>query len=231
MKIFLMSFLIILGVLGIGASLFLHLPPFGGHPSGARLERVKASPHYRDGAFRNLEPTPQFSEAGGPISAMFDFLFVPHERLKPIQAVPTVKTDLKALPPDGNLLIWLGHSSCFIRLGGRTLLIDPVFSSHASPFVFSTRSFAGSNAYTPDDMPEIDYLILSHDHWDHLDHPTLTALKPKVRTIICGLGVGEHLERWGFPPERVQEADWFDTLKPEQDFSLHVELSSDNKNI
>lgn len=153
---------------------------------------------------------------------MFDFLFVPHKRLKPTLAVPTVKTDLKALPPDTNLLIWPGHSSCFIRLGGKTILIDPVFSSHASPFVFSTRAFAGSNAYTPDDMPEIDYLILSHDHWDHLDHPTLTALKPKVRNIICGLGVGEHLERWGFPPERVQEADWFDTLKPEQDFSLHV---------
>ena len=101
-------------------------------------------------------------------------------------------------------VVWLGHSSFFLQLGGRRILMDPVFSDYASPVFFINKAFPGSNAYTADDMPEIDVLAISHDHWDHLDYPTVMALKPKIKQIVCPLGVGEHFEAWQFDMSKVK---------------------------
>ena len=72
-------------------------------------------------------------------------------------------------------MVWLGHSSYFVQIGGRRILIDPVFTSHASPVSFANKAFEGTNVYSAEDIPETDYLLISHDHWDHLDQPTVTA--------------------------------------------------------
>ena len=135
--------------------------------------------------------------------------------------MPTVKTSLKSLDRNADTVIWLGHSSFFIQLGGQRILIDPVLSDHAAPVSFSTRAFPGSNPYTTEDLPDIDVLLISHDHWDHLDYPTLTALRPKIGQIICGLGVGAHLQRWGFSESIIHEGDWGErtTLR---DLTIHI---------
>jgi L-ascorbate metabolism protein UlaG (beta-lactamase superfamily) len=129
---------------------------------------------------------------------------------------------LKALDVNENIIVWMGHSTFYLQLGGRRILTDPVFSNYASPLFFINKAFPGSNVYTAADMPDIDVLVLSHDHWDHLDYPTIMSLKPKIREIVCPLGVGEYFEQWGFALKQLHEEDWFSEVKLADDFSIHV---------
>ncbi len=129
---------------------------------------------------------------------------------------------LHALEQNQDVMIWLGHSSFFIQLDGKTFLIDPVLSQNASPIPFTNQAFAGTSIYTAEDFPEIDYLLISHDHWDHLDYPSVSALRDKIGTIVTGLGVGAHFERWGFPPSQIHEADWNTSLTVDEGFQLHI---------
>lgn len=102
----------------------------------------------------------------------------------------------------------MGHSSFYMQLDGKRILVDPVFSDYASPIFFANRAFKGSNVYTADDIPPVDILVISHDHWDHLDYPTIMSLKDKIGKIVCPLGVGEYFEEWGFRPSQLYEEDW-----------------------
>ena len=220
MIVFILLISLIIAVLGAG--LYLRQPQFGTLPEGARLERIKNSPHYADGQFQNLIPTPKLVGERSLVAIWWDFLFTKRERLVPEAAIPSIKTDLQALPKDRDMVVWLGHSSYFLQLGGKRILIDPVFSSYAAPVPFANKAFQGTNPYTAGDMPEIDYLLISHDHWDHLDYPTLAAMKPKIKKVICPLGVGGYFEQWGFEQEKVHEEDWFTVLELEPDFTVHV---------
>ena len=198
---------------GISGCAFLGQEKFGRLPEGDRLMTITRSPNYRDGIFHNREPFPSVTK-GGFFSTFFKFLTHPRENPEPSGPVPTVKTDLRNLDRNRDVVVWLGHSSYFMQLGGRTILVDPVFSAYASPVFFSTRAFAGTNPYTAEDMPRIDYLLVSHDHWDHLDYDTVTALKSRTGRVVTGLGVGEHFARWGFAADMVHEMDWDGTLRP-----------------
>jgi len=91
---------------------------------------------------------------------------------------------------------------------GKRFLVDPVLKGAASPVWFINRPFKGTQVYKPEDIPEIDYLIISHDHFDHLDYGTIERIKDRVGKVICGLGAGQHLERWGFAPQQLVELDW-----------------------
>jgi len=99
-----------------------------------------------------------------------------------------------------------------MQLDGKTFLVDPVFSGHASPIKFTTKSFKGSDVYSTEEMPPIDFLILTHDHYDHLDYETIVNLKPKVKTVITALGVAAHLKRWGYHQDIIRENDWHQEL-------------------
>lgn len=138
---------------------------------------------------------------------LMGFLFRRQAGLRPDSTLPVIKTDLQTLNPSEDLLVWFGHSSYLIQMEGKRLLVDPVFGK-AAPVSFVNKPFKGTEVYRPEDMPDIDYLIITHDHWDHLDYRTVTALKDRVQKVICPLGVGEHLEYWGFSPERIVELDW-----------------------
>ncbi|GAB4093397.1 MBL fold metallo-hydrolase [Flaviaesturariibacter terrae] len=188
----------------------LRSTPFGAPSTGARKERIEASPHFRDGQFQNPEPTPQLAEGVTMVTAMRAFLFTRNPKRRPPAPLPSVRSDLRNLYRSENVLAWFGHSSYFLLAEGTTFLVDPVLSGHASPFSFSTRAFPGSDTYKPEDIPRIDYLVLTHDHWDHLDYKALLALKPKVDRIITGLGTGAHLERWGFAKKQLIELDWWE---------------------
>ncbi|HEX2536004.1 MAG TPA: MBL fold metallo-hydrolase, partial [Chitinophagaceae bacterium] len=135
---------------------------------------------------------------------------------------PVRRTDLKALAPAENVLVWFGHSSYFLQVNGKRFLIDPVLSGNASPVRWTTRAFSGSDVYTVDDLPDIDYLLLSHDHYDHLDYRTVKSLQPRVGRVITGLGVGAHLEHWGYSAQQVRELDWFEDLELTSGFLLQA---------
>jgi len=191
-------------------SIFSLLLPkqFGKLPSGKRLQRIRHSPNYRNGAFQNINPTPDFTDGATFFTVARDFLLKKEFRTKPMNPIPHVKTNLKELSNDANLLVWFGHSSYFIQIDGKRILVDPVFSGYASPFSFTTKAFEGSNVYSADDLPSIDYLFLTHDHYDHLDYDTILQLKPKIKQVICALGTGEHLEHWGYDASNLIEQDW-----------------------
>ena len=210
--------LAITAVLVLAVVLFMQQEKFGKRPSGTRLEVIKKSPNYRDGAFQNINETPNFAEDVNFFTAMRGFLFGKDKRNVPADEIPSVKTDLKQFDPSKDVLIWFGHSSYFMQIDGKRFLVDPVFSGAASPVPFNTKAFKGANSYTVDDLPEIDYLFISHDHWDHLDHQTVKKLIPKVKKVVTGLGTGEHLEYWGYDPAILIEKDWNETIPLEDSF-------------
>ncbi|GAB3940074.1 MBL fold metallo-hydrolase [Spirosoma harenae] len=214
-----LAIVIIILVLLAGTLIFMQQSPFGKDPAEARLERIKQSPNYKDGAFQNLEPTAVLREGASYYATIWDNLNKPKDNVPP-RPLPSIKTDLKALSDEKPTIVWFGHSSYLIKSQGVTILIDPVFSGHASPVSFFGSAYAGTNTYGVDEMPDIDYLIISHDHYDHLDYPTVSKLIPKVKKIYTGLGVGAHLERWGAKPEQIVEFDWWEHQSVAPDIDL-----------
>lgn len=195
---------------------------FGAMASGARLERMEASPNYKAGKFQNLHNTPALTEGYSMGRVMIDWLFKSKPRKYPIDPIPSVKNDLLALSADGNYLVWFGHSSYFLQVDGLKYLIDPVFSGSASPVYGTTKAFKGTDIYSVSSMPEIDYLIITHDHYDHLDYETVLALRKKVKKVICGLGVGAHFEKWGYDAHTLIETDWFENVVLNGGVVLHT---------
>lgn len=202
--------LVLLFVLAVYA--FMLRPEFGKKPSGKWRELIENSPNFKDGQFQNLSPTPQLAEDTNMAKVLYKFALQKNPRTKPKDKIPTEKTDLKNLDPNENVLVWFGHSSYFLQVDGIKILVDPVFSGSASPVAGTTRSFAGSDAYSVEDFPNIDLLLISHDHWDHLDYKTVLKLRPKVDTVLTGLGTGAHLKAWGYEASRVIEKDWYDSF-------------------
>lgn len=210
----------VIAVLAIAVLIFINQPRFGKTPSKERKARVENSPNYHDGKFQNQHETPQLTSGKGYIATMADFLFKKKERLSPDQDLPAIKTDLHSFVPDEDVLVWFGHSSYYMQVDGKRFLVDPVLSGAASPVSFVNKPFKGTDIYRPEDIPAIDYLIISHDHWDHLDYNTIMKLKDRVGKVICGLGVGEHFEYWGFPVENIIELDWNEDAILESGFSV-----------
>lgn len=202
-----------------GSYLFLSQKFFGRYPANSRLARILKSPNYRNGVFQNLSPTEVMPKEVSKIGMLKKFVNKSKNN-EPQQPLPSVKTDLKNLPAETPTIVWFGHSSYLIKSENINILVDPVFSGNASPVSFMVKAFQGTNTYGVDDMPEIDMLILSHDHYDHLDYQTITKLIPKVKKFYTALGVGEHLELWGVKPENIVEFDWMESHQISPDISL-----------
>jgi len=155
-----------------------------------------------------------------------EIIFGRSKRSRPRDIIPSVKTDLLHLDLGENILVWFGHSSYFIQIDGKRILVDPVFCGHASPFPWMIQSFAGTDIYSAknsnSDIPDIDYLFITHDHYDHLDYKTIVALKPKIKQVITGLGTGSHLKYWGYAPEIIIEKDWDEEIILDDDFIVHT---------
>lgn len=200
-----------LGLAVLGVS-YLNLPLFGHLPDEISMAKIKVSPNYRDGKFVNLHDTPLMTGGNGTLNTMYDFYFAEHPNTRPAKPIPAVKTDLNKLPKDEDLLVWFGHSSYYIQLHGIRYLIDPVFSNNASPVPHNVVPFEGTTIYSADDMPEIDYLIITHDHYDHLDYETMKKLRLKVKNVVTGLGVGSHLRYWKYDNNIIHEMDWDESL-------------------
>ena len=196
-----------------GSLLFMKQPRFGKLPNTKQMELIKKSKNWRDGAFQNIHPTPDLTEGVTYYQAMKEFLFNRNKKVKPATQIPSVKVDFDTLSKEKDFLVWFGHSSYYLQIQGKKILVDPVFSGYASPVSFITKSFPGADRYQVSDFDKIDLLVITHDHWDHLDYETILALKSKVKKIICPLGVGAHLLHWGFSENEFIEKDWYDVTE------------------
>ncbi|GGM11598.1 MBL fold metallo-hydrolase [Dactylosporangium sucinum] len=180
----------------------------GAAPSGARAERMRRSPQYGEGKFRNSVPADVV-----PSNAMrkaFVELLTGNQPRRPAGTIPVVRPELGGrLPDDGLHVTWLGHSTALVEIEGVRVLFDPVWSDRCSP-----TSFFGPKRMHPvplkiDELPRIDAIVISHDHYDHLDLASIRALlRSQQAPFLVPLGVGAHLERWGVPAERLVELDW-----------------------
>lgn len=204
--LFILVFIVLLLVVVL---LYLQHPMFGANPSWDRLTRINNSPHYHDGQFWNISETPLMTyDENRDDTSIFSWLWKDNNKnLIPNEDIPSIKTDLKALQKDKDVLVWLGHSAYYMILDWKTYLVDPTLVT-ASPVWFINKPFSWSNIYRPEDIPEIDYLIISHDHYDHLDYYTMKKIKNKVWKIIVPLWVWAHFEKRWFASKNIIELDW-----------------------
>lgn len=206
----------------VATSIYMQHPKFGKGPDKKQHDLIRQSPNYKDGKFQNRHHTPAVTQGYSILRVAYDFIFTKFPRTQPTDTIPSIRTNLKKLAITENVLVWFGHSSYFIQLNGKRFLIDPVFSGNASPVPNSNKSFAGTDIYSVSDLPEIDYLLISHDHYDHLDYETILKLKPKAKYIVCGLGVGAHFRHWKFDTTKIIEKDWDEKLVINDDITLHT---------
>lgn len=206
----------------VAVSAYSQHPLFGQLPEGDRQARTAQSPNLVNGIFVNQVDSPVLTTDQSEFSMWMETIFGQKGQPRPPSAIPAIKTDLKALDAKQDLVIWLGHSSYFVQLGGQRILIDPVFSTNAAPVPLANVAFDGTSIYAAEDMPEIDLLLITHDHYDHLDYPSIQALQPKVKQVIAGLDVGAHFEAWGYNLRTVQEADWYATFQQAPQLQIHV---------
>lgn len=193
------------------------LTAIGARPAGERLARIQASRHFRNGAFHNLTPVsePVKDKRSG---VLLKFLVDSSPERHPASRLPSVKTDLAGLS-EGRM-VWLGHSGFFLHAAGMRIAVDPALSS-SSPFPFLFKPFAGADIYKPRDIPALDLLVLTHDHYDHLDAATMLLLKDRTQRVICPLGVGAHLESWGWDPSIITETDWGERVRLSRRKAVH----------
>jgi L-ascorbate metabolism protein UlaG (beta-lactamase superfamily) len=182
----------------------------GRRPDAGRRKRMERSPQWRDGRFHN--PQPIRSDFWKAIGAAMR----PSPHARPPGLLATAKVDPSALrvaPETGLRITWLGHSTTLIEIDGFRVLTDPVWGGRASPvdWLGAERWYEPPLALA--ELPEIDAILISHDHYDHLDHRTIIALKNNPATFIVPLGVGAHLEYWGVPKARIVELDWWETTR------------------
>lgn len=216
-----MLFIYILLALVLIGLIVLNLPVFGRLPKGARLESIHHLNNYRDGALQNLSITPMQPEGVGLFEIIIKFLFGKHPDKVPVKPLKSVSPDLNSTPvTDAPEIIWFGHSSYLIKAGGKRILVDPVFSKTPSPFSsIGSKAFPGTDFVKADQFKNIDILVITHDHYDHLDYQSILTIAPNADKIITSIGVGAHLERWGVSTEKINELSWnqsieiFDSIK------------------
>lgn len=179
---------------------------FGGSPSGERLSRMRASPQWEDGGFANPQPIINHNKE------MLTSMFEGSDYASPDGPLPVIfgGEALKNAPESGLRLTWMGHSTVLIELDGQRVLTDPIWGERASPFTW----IGPKRWYEPpvplEALPPVDAVIISHDHYDHLNHVTIEAMAQWDTTFITPLGVGAHLASWGVPEENIVELDWWE---------------------
>ena len=222
---FLKYFLFAVALIAGAIWLFLKTAPvFGGQSQASSDERIAQSPNFSQGQFKNLAPT-TLSTRGPDSKSSFWRWFFPASDKNPSAPLPSMR-----FQPDqmtDNQFIWLGHSTILIRTRDKFLITDPVFY-RASPLPVFGKPFAIEDPIKIKNLPKIDVVVISHDHYDHLDAKAIRYLASRVEKFFVPLGVRAHLERWGVKADRIIELDWYEsaafdhvdlTLTPARHFS------------
>lgn len=204
-----------------GIGLTMAWKQLGKSAHGERLNKMKLSPNYADGKFHNPIPTDNSFGPGKLWKTLK--LYMSGQKRVPDQTLPIVNLskDSFATPPASGLRItWLGHSSVLIEIDDYVVLFDPVFSNRISPLpMFGPKRFHPVPV-SISNLPDIDAVVISHDHFDHLDYETLMQLEPKTSMFYLPLGVGAHLEYWKIPPDKIIEMDWWEERRIKREFRL-----------
>ena len=183
-------------------------PDIGTRASGDRLATMSSSPQWEDGKFKN-----KLAQVDGAMSEILGKELRPASAVQVPSTAPErvlrTKDDFATLPESGLRVTWLGHSTLLVELDGVRVLVDPVWGERASPW-----SSVGPARFLPpfiplQDLPPIDAVLISHDHYDHLDYATVVAMKSMSTRWLVPLGVGAHLEHWGVSESRITELDWW----------------------
>ncbi len=180
-------------------------------PKWKRLKTIEKSKNYKNDMFQNINITKTFSPKSSYISLIKKYINLPKEST-PAEVPVYQKANLKNTVSDKPTIIWFGHSSYIIYIQWKVILVDPVFSKNASPVSFIAKSFDWTNIYTVDDLPYIDILLITHDHYDHLDYETIKKIKSKVEIVVTGLWVGEHFEYWWYKADKIIELDRWNSI-------------------
>ncbi|MFE2721040.1 MBL fold metallo-hydrolase [Kitasatospora sp. NPDC059327] len=189
---------------------------FGAEPRGERLARIHRSPQFADGAFRNPLPTRRLVYERTPLEITRAQLAADKTRRAPTAAVPLhrlLPVDLARPAASGLRLTWLGHATVLAEIGGRRVLFDPVWGERCSPF-----GWTGPKRLHPVPLPlaelgPVDVVVVSHDHYDHLEMAAVRALNATGAVFAVPLGVGAHLAHWGVPADRIVELDWWESAE------------------
>lgn len=195
------------GVRECGAK--LGLAALGGKVEGARLERIQDSPCFDGKRFVNPVET---SLAAPGLGLAWSYLFDKTER-EPKDPFPIVSPEPRSLATGGGEALrvtWLGHSTMLLEIDGKLVLTDPVFGPRASPVSWMGPRRFHAAPIEPEQLPPLDLILVSHDHYDHLDFPTISRLAHRETQWVTSLGVGAHLESWGVASERITELGWWE---------------------
>jgi L-ascorbate metabolism protein UlaG (beta-lactamase superfamily) len=186
----------------------------GSKAHGARLERIKGSPRWKDGTFHNTLPVGPGLKKGSAVATMKEYMCGGQRRV-PTGVLPMVSPleHWQRRAESGLRATWLGHSTVLLEIDGTRVLTDPVFGERVSPFAFTGPKRFHPVPATIAQLPPLDAVVISHDHYDHLDYPSIRELIALGVPFVTSLGVGAHLEAWGVPTERVTELDWWESIE------------------
>lgn len=201
-------------VIYILAKLVMLLPQFGQQPKGKDQVRVEASPYFIQGRFRTIERIkndmtlkhmPELMKQNSNRSIeKRPKVDLPVEKRSPLE--------FTNFDPEKTRITWFGHSAIYLEIDGLKILIDPMLGQYASPIPPAVKRFSKELPLEINDFPEIDLVLLSHDHYDHLDYKSILKLKSKVQYWYTPLGVGSHLKRWGVESDKIKELDWWNEI-------------------
>jgi L-ascorbate metabolism protein UlaG (beta-lactamase superfamily) len=189
------------------------LAAVGSRPRGERLDRIRRSPHWADGRFHNMIPTEMLKGSDVPETLWLQLgASAARYPRRPIPVVARAAADYAAPPASGLRVTWIGHATALVEIDGHRFLTDPMWSERSSPssLLGPRRFFEPPIALL--DLPPLDAVLISHDHYDHLDMETVRTLGRKGTRFLVPLGVGAHLETWGVAPAQIRELDWEESV-------------------
>ena len=203
--------------------LYIH-PTFGDRPDEESMKKIESSKYYRDGKFHNLVPTPMMTAGEDESYSILDFFFPPDDK-NPDKSLPSAKLDTTQIK--NGTFTWMGHASVLTKTAGITILTDPVYHG-ASPLPVGLKPFELQHPFDLEDLPKINVIVISHDHYDHLEYEGIKEFAGKVDQFFVPLGVRAHVMKWGVDSNKIVEMDWYEsttykgvefTLVPSRHFS------------
>ncbi|MEK4510702.1 MBL fold metallo-hydrolase [Paenibacillus sp. FSL K6-2524] len=205
--------MVLIGMVVIAIMIIKFCSFLGIKPSPEKAKTFHKSQNFRNGKFVNQIPIDTSKSIKGVFAVLWGKISK-QPRLRPDHEIPIKSLNERLVNPiEGTTLTWFGHSAFLLVMNGTTILLDPMFGKYSYPIpLFGSKRYNEKLPMEIEQFPHIDVVLISHDHYDHLDELSIKKLKDKVKLFCVPLGVGSHLERWGVDPHQIKEYDWWDEM-------------------